>query len=255
MPLKYRILTIVALCLVSAYLLFPRDVTTRTLGADGVLHDVTARHVPLRQGLDLKGGMYLALEVDDSKQAIAAKDKPEAIDRALKVVRSRMQGFGVSESVVQKQGNDRIVVQIPGIQDQERARALVQSQAFLEFKITDKSQALERALPKLDQIVKQRGLGRKADTSKAAAATASKGLQGLLTNADTTKGVALTPNAKKSDTAKKGAGTAKADTAKKSAGASKTDTAKKDTLNADSLKLQPGGAFSSLLHQGDTPRC
>src|ERR1041385_2238479 len=91
--------------------------------------------------------MYLALEVDDSKQAIAAKDKPEAIDRALKVVRSRIEGFGVSESVVQKQGNDRIVVQIPGIQDQERARALVQSQAFLEFKITDKSQALERAWP------------------------------------------------------------------------------------------------------------
>src|SRR5689334_2982023 len=102
MPLKYRILTIVALCLVSAYLLFPRDVTVRERGADGILHDTTTRHVPLRQGLDLKGGTYLALEVNDSAQAIAPKDKAEAIDRALKTVRSRIDGFGVSESAVQK---------------------------------------------------------------------------------------------------------------------------------------------------------
>ena len=240
MPLKYRILTIVALCLASVYLLFPRNVTTRVRGADGILRDETAPHVPLRQGLDLKGGTYLALEVDDSKQAIAAADKPEAIDRALKTVRSRIEGFGVSESVVEKQGNDRIVVQIPGIQDGERARKLIQNQAFLEFKITDKSQALERSLPKLDQIIKQRGLGRKSDTTAKGAGVAAKGLQGLLTNADTAKGVQL--GEKKSDSGKKVA-----------VAAGKKDTAKKDSLNADSLKLQPGGAFSSLLQQGDTP--
>jgi preprotein translocase subunit SecD len=240
MPLKYRILTIVALCLASVYLLFPRDVTTRERGADGILRDVTARHVPLRQGLDLKGGTYLALEVNDSAQAIAASDKPEAIDRALKTVRSRIDGFGVSESVVEKQGNDRIVVQIPGIQDGERARKLIQSQAFLEFKITDKSQALERTLPKLDQIIKQRGLSRKSDTTSKAAGAAAKGLQGLLTNADTAKSVQL--GEKKSDSGKKAV-----------VAAGKKDTAKQDSLNADSLKLQPGGAFSSLLQQGDTP--
>ena len=166
MPLKYRILIIVGLCLASIYLLFPRDVATRYRGADGVLRVDTSRHVPLRRGLDLQGGMYLALEVDDSKQAIAASDKKEAIDRALKTVRSRIEGFGVSEPVVQKQGDDRIVVQLPGIQDRERAERLMQNQAFLQFKITDKSQALERDLPKLDQIVKSRGLGRKSDTAR-----------------------------------------------------------------------------------------
>ncbi len=243
MPLKYRISIIVALCLVSAYLLFPRDVTTRVRGADGVLHDETARHVPLQRGLDLKGGTYLALEVDDSKQAIAASDKAEAIDRALKTVRSRIDGYGVSGSVVQKQGKDRIVVQIPGIQDPERARKLVEEQAYLQFKITDKSQALERDLPKLDQLVKSRGLGRKSDTTSAAATSASKGLQGLLTQADTSKKVELPLG--KTDSAKKLAAGGK--------GAAKKDTTKKDTLNADSLKLQAGGAFSSLLQQGDTP--
>ena len=85
-------------------------------------------------------------------------------------MRSRIEGFGVSEPVVQKQGNDRIVVQIPGIQDpRARAQSSSQKQAFLEFKITDKTQALERDLPKLDQIVKSRGLGAKSDTARAAA--------------------------------------------------------------------------------------
>jgi preprotein translocase subunit SecD len=241
MPLKYRILIIVGLCLASIYLLFPRDVATRYRGADGVLRVDTSRHVPLRRGLDLQGGMYLALEVDDSKQAIAPSDKKEAIDRALKTVRSRIEGFGVSEPVVQKQGDDRIVVQLPGIQDRERAERLMQNQAFLQFKITDKTQALERDLPKLDQVIRQRGLSRKSDTTSKAQA-AAKGLQGLLTQADTSKKVALPLG--KTDSAKKlaaaGKGTAK-------------DTTKKDTLNADSLKLQAGGAFSSLLQQGDTP--
>jgi preprotein translocase subunit SecD len=240
MPLKYRILIIVGLCLASIYLLFPRDVATRYRGADGVLRVDTSRHVPLRRGLDLQGGMYLALEVDDSKQAIAASDKKEAIDRALKTVRSRIEGFGVSEPVVQKQGDDRIVVQLPGIQDRERAERLMQNQAFLQFKITDKSQALERDLPKLDQVIKQRGLSRRSDTTSKAQ-TATKGLQGLLTQADTSKKVELPLG--KTDSAKKVA----------TKGAAKTDTTKKDTLNADSLKLQAGGAFSSLLQQGDTP--
>jgi preprotein translocase subunit SecD len=227
MSLKYRVLTILGLVLVSVWFLFPRNVTRRERGPDGLLHDVTRRRIPLQRGLDLKGGTYLALEVDDSKQAIPADKKAEAIDRALKTVRSRIEGFGVSETVVQKQGNDRIVVLIPGIQDPDRARKLVEEQAFLQFKITDKTQALERALPRLDQVIKQRGLSAVKDTGAAAAApSTSKGLQGLLTNADSSK---------KTDSSK--------------AGAAATDSAKA----ADSLKVQPGGALSSLLEQGGMP--
>jgi preprotein translocase subunit SecD len=224
MPLKYRVLTIIGLCLVSVFFLFPRNVTSRVRGPDGAMHDETVRHVPLQRGLDLKGGTYLALEVNDSKQAIPADKKADAIDRALKTVRSRIEGFGVSEAVVQKQGNDRIVVQIPGIQDPERARKLVEEQAFLQFMITDKTQALERTLPKLDQVVKSRGLVAVGSAATTPATPANKGLQGLLTSADTTK---------KSDTSKAGA--------------------KADSAKADSLKIQPGGAFSSLLEQGGMP--
>ena len=185
MSLKYRILTILGLCLVSLWFLFPRNVTQRERGPDGLLRDVTHRRVPLQRGLDLKGGTYLALEVNDSAQKIPADQKKEAIDRALKVVRTRIEGFGVSEAVVQKAGDDRIVVQIPGIQDPERARRVVEEVAVLTFNITDKTQALERTLPRLDQVIKQRGLTAKGDTAKGAAPSAQKRLQGLLTSADT----------------------------------------------------------------------
>jgi preprotein translocase subunit SecD len=214
--LKYRIGLIVALCVLAIWALFPRNVKVRQFGADGVPRDVIQRHVPLRKGLDLQGGTYLALEVDESKQAIPKDKIPDAIERALKTVRNRIEGIGVSESVVQTQGNDRIVVQIPGIQDPEHARQIAQQQAFLEFRITDKTQALERVLPRLDQIIRDKGLA----TTTGVAATpnqpaVSKGLQGLLTD------------------------TSKSATAKK-------DSTKKDTAAAT---LPTGGAFSSLIQQ------
>ena len=111
----------------------------------------------------------------------------EAIDRALKTVRTRLEGYGTSETVVEKQGSDRIVVSIPGISDEERARKLVEDQAFLEFKITDKTQALERALPKIDAAIKARGLVARTAADANTAAPATKGLEGLLKSGDSAK--------------------------------------------------------------------
>ena len=214
--LKYRIGLIVGLCVLSIWALFPRNVTVRQIEADGTVRDVVQRHVPLRKGLDLAGGTYLSLEVDPTKQAIAPDKIPDAINRALTTVRNRLEGIGVSENVVQKQGDDRIVVQIPGIQDPERARQLVSKQAFLEFRITDKTQALERVLPRFDQILRDKGLAGKSNSTPSQPA-ASKGLQGLLTGTDTAK-----------------------------AGAGKKDSTKSDTATAT---LPTAGPFSSLIQQ------
>ena len=222
--LKYRLLLIAALCLVSLGALFPRNQTVQVRGKDGHLHPVTSRRVPLQKGLDLQGGTYFALEIDDSKQRVAVADKKDAIARAVKTVRTRIDGIGVSEAVVQTVGDDRIVVQIPGIEDPARARQMVEEQAFLEFLITDKSGAFEKALPRLDQVIKQRGLA--TTTGVAAKDSGTKrvtGLEGLL----------------KSDTAKQDS--------------AKTPGAKKDTANLDSLKLQPGGALSTLIRAGRVP--
>ena len=153
--LKYRVLLIVGLFAASAWALFPRTVVER-VKRDGVFVYDTVRRVPLKRGLDLQGGMHLTLEVDESKQAVA--NKSEALDRALKVVRQRIDEFGVAEPVVQKVGNDRIIVELPGIDDAERAQDVVQKSAFLEFQITDETGAFEKVMPRFDEIARTAGI-------------------------------------------------------------------------------------------------
>ena len=63
--LKYRLATIVALIIASIWALWPRTVIER-VKRDGVFVFNTVRRVPLKKGLDLQGGMYLALEIDES---------------------------------------------------------------------------------------------------------------------------------------------------------------------------------------------
>ena len=221
MNLKYRLLVILGLILASVWALFPRTVVERVKRNGEFVYD-TVRRVPLKRGLDLQGGMHLELEVDESKGVIS--NKSEAIDRALKVVRTRIDQFGVSEPVVQKAGSDRIIVELPGIDDPRRAQDVVQKSAFLEFQITDKTQALDKALPRLDALVKGKALAvaitpgvTKKDTS-----TAPAGLQSLLT-ADTTK-------------------------------TKKDSAAKKDSTKTDTATTVGGpGAFSKLLQPGGMP--
>ena len=101
-------------------------------------------------GLDLKGGMHLVLRVDTSQLSTAAKE--DAVDRALEVIRNRIDEFGVREPSIQKQGEDEIVVQLPGVTDRDRAIDLIGKTALLEFKLVsteaDKlKQALEGNIP------------------------------------------------------------------------------------------------------------
>jgi preprotein translocase subunit SecD len=153
--LQYRLLTITALIIASGWALFPRTVIERNRRGGAFVTD-TVKRVPLKKGLDLQGGMHLTLVVDESKQAVA--NKSEALDRALKVVRTRIDQFGVSEPVVQKAGTDRIIVELPGIDDERRATDVVQKAAYLQFQITDKTGSFERVVPRLDGIVKEKKL-------------------------------------------------------------------------------------------------
>ena len=154
--IRSRLLIIALLVVASVYFLFPRDVTTREPGPNGVMHDVTVTRVPLKRGLDLQGGMHLALELDQSKQVSA--DPKKDLDLALTVLRKRIDEFGVEEPLVQKVGDNRIVVELAGITDPARAKGIVQRSAFLEFKITDKTGALEKALPAMDRSLRNLGV-------------------------------------------------------------------------------------------------
>jgi preprotein translocase subunit SecD len=218
MNLKYRIFCILALIAASIWALFPRTVVERVKRNGEFVYD-TVKRVPLKRGLDLQGGMHLALEVDESKGLVP--DKSKAIDNALKVVRNRIDEFGVSEPLVQKAGNDRIIVELPGIDDPRRAQDVVQKSAYLEFQITDKTQALEKSLPRLDALLKDKKLavaatapGAKKDTT-----ASSPALQSLFT-ADTSK---------------------------------KADSAKTDSAAAAVGTVGGPGAFSKLVQQGQMP--
>lgn len=153
--LRNRLILVGILILTSIFYLFPRDITIRERGPDGVMRDVAVTRVPLKLGLDLQGGMHLGLELDQS--ASVSADPARDIDLALTVLRKRVDEFGVTEPVIQKVGTERIVVELAGISDPARAKAIVQQSAFLEFQITDKTAGLEKALPAMDRVL--RGLG------------------------------------------------------------------------------------------------
>ena len=217
--LKYRLLLIAGLFLAALWALFPRTVVER-IKRDGVFVYDTVQRVPLKRGLDLQGGMHLTLEIDESKQAVANKD--EALDRALKVVRQRIDEFGVAEPVVQKVGTDRIIVELPGIDDAQRAQDVVQNQAFLEFQIVDKTQALDRVIPRIDELARAAGI-----SGAAAAGAAAPG-----------------------DTARP-AGTAGLLTQRADSGADSAKAA--GTVAADSAKPAAGGLFATSLQPGQMP--
>jgi preprotein translocase subunit SecD len=156
MSLRNRLLVILALIALSVFYLVPRNVTIRDRDPEtGVMIDRVEKRVPLKRGLDLQGGMHLALELDQSKQVSA--DPKRDLELALTVLRKRVDEFGVTEPVTQMVGDDRIVVELPGIDDPARAKAIVQRSAFLEFRITDETNALEKAIPAMDRVL--RGLG------------------------------------------------------------------------------------------------
>ncbi len=89
-------------------------------------------------GLDLKGGMHIVLEVDTSKLSVA--EKSGARERSLEIIRRRVDEFGVSEPSIIPEGENRIVVQLPGITDRERAFKLIGKTALLEFRLVSADQ-------------------------------------------------------------------------------------------------------------------
>lgn len=82
-------------------------------------------------GLDLQGGSHVILECKDSPNALVDDD---AVNRVLEVIRNRVDQLGVSEPVIQRQGSNRVLVQLPGIDDPETAVDLIGKTALLEFK-------------------------------------------------------------------------------------------------------------------------
>ena len=108
---------------------------------------------PLKLGLDLQGGTHLVLQVHDPDGAMSVEAKTDAAARALEIIRNRVDQFGVSEPAIQQVGTDRIIVELAGIQDVGRAKAIIQQTAFLEFKILTDGMDFTDVLPLIDSII------------------------------------------------------------------------------------------------------
>ena len=166
----------------------------------------------IKQGLDLKGGIYIVLEVDlpqlvsnlaknkDKKFDIFLNDLKDgytnnsvdffelfdskatnqdlklpryfitygktknqiieqlqfeandSINRIIEIIQNRIDQFGVSEPTIQKQGNDRVIIELAGIQDSERARGLLQSTALLELMIVKDVESTNTIIRQIDNL-------------------------------------------------------------------------------------------------------
>ncbi|MBN1783177.1 protein translocase subunit SecD [bacterium] len=94
---------------------------------------------------------------DEKVLSYLSKQAEDAMDRAMQKLRNRIDQFGVAEPNIQKVGSRRILIQLPGVTDQERAKALIGKTALLELCLVKDSKVLIETIEKIDQAVaKQR---------------------------------------------------------------------------------------------------
>ncbi len=91
------------------------------------------KHINL--GLDLEGGMHLILEVDTEE--LSANEKKDVVERAIEILRNRIDKIGASEPVIQRQGQNQILVQLPGITNRDAAMKMIGTVAQLEFRLVN----------------------------------------------------------------------------------------------------------------------
>jgi protein-export membrane protein SecD len=155
--LRFRIILLVAITCLGIFFLIPtiqwylftspQEKAKKELSKDPILKKT------LKLGLDLKGGVYLVLEIDKEKipQGI---DVSDALERAIEVIRNRIDQYGVAEALITKQGDRWISVQLPGLKDPEIAKELIGKTALLEFRLVD----FEENYSKIADKVRELGL-------------------------------------------------------------------------------------------------
>jgi preprotein translocase subunit SecD len=102
------------------------------------------------------------------KDKVIVERRNSFVDQGLKVIRNRVDQFGVAEPTIQKQGDNRILVQLPGVQDPGRAKALIGKTAVLQFKLVDEqadaARAVQEGPPPGDEVLYGRRVDRTTKT-------------------------------------------------------------------------------------------
>jgi preprotein translocase subunit SecD len=122
----------------------------------------------------------------------------DAVRQGLETIRNRVDQFGVAEPTITRQGGDRILIQLPGIQDPERAKALIGKTALLEFKLVDEKADVQAAVqgrvPEGDEVVYQRRVDKQTKEERRTPFVVQK--RALLTGGELTRAdVGADPNA------------------------------------------------------------
>ena len=105
----------------------------------------------LNLGLDLQGGIHLVLEV--KTEGMEQQEAQDAVAQAQEVIRNRVDQFGVAEPTIQRQGDNRIIIELPGVQDVQRAKDLVGQTALLEFQLLEPAEERTRLIQRIDQVL------------------------------------------------------------------------------------------------------
>ncbi len=153
-----RLVLIVALIAAAVYYLLPSvefysmaddEREAMELKSPGQLVDLKKRSLNL--GLDLQGGIHLVLEV--KTEGMEQQEAQDAVAQAQEVIRNRVDQFGVAEPTIQRQGENRIIIELPGVQDVQRAKDLVGQTALLEFQLLEPAEDRTRLIQRIDQVL------------------------------------------------------------------------------------------------------
>ncbi|UCC87943.1 MAG: protein translocase subunit SecD [Anaerolineales bacterium] len=124
------------------------------------------REVRIHQGLDLQGGLQVLLEADVPPEQEVAFDV-QTMQAARVIVENRVNGLGVTEPLVQQQGDRRIIVELPGIEDPDQAIATLRETGLLEFVEAGRTPLREGMLVRTSLDVEEEGATGEAITSTA----------------------------------------------------------------------------------------
>jgi preprotein translocase subunit SecD len=134
---------------------------------------------------DEKAGRFTLAMLD--RQVTQLRD--DAVRQGLETIRNRVDQFGVAEPTITRQGADRILIQLPGVQDPDRAKALIGRTALLEFKLLDEQTPVEQALagkvPDMSEVLYQRSVDKETKTERKVPYVVQK--RTLLTGAELTR--------------------------------------------------------------------
>ncbi len=150
--MAWRIGAVVALILLSLWQLYPSlqyftmSQSARESMDPSKLEELQRRALNL--GLDLQGGIHLVMQVDT--EGMSEEEATDAVDRAITVIENRVNQFGLTEPIVQKQGTNRIIVELPGERNVERAKELIGKTALLEFKLLKSDQDITYIRDRID---------------------------------------------------------------------------------------------------------